>query len=386
MAQLSPLPFQFTAGTPAVAQQVNDNFAAIRNHINGSNIDTINIASTLTSRAGAPILYLYQQTQNQIALSVENSQPNTAVQITQTALLDSGKAVLRLRDTFTQTTGQAELWLDLAANSTIPALLVNHGGVDTLNVTKTQLAFLNNSTQLTSTTLTTNKVILNAASSDATALIIKGRLSDNTSKVVLKSNDDLSTYATIESSSTKLSENIPTGSSYEFKINNVVKTAIDSNGIDGQYLKTTSIAKTKMVAVDQQIATPGNFSLNNISGYVDVTGATVTITTTGRPVLIIIDIGMWQMTNSGSGWENNNGYLKLVRDVTDLKVYKNRIVATDSNSYSSGLLLIESPMSAVYFDAVAAGTYTYKLQASADYQANPGQLNLNDIRLIAYEL
>jgi microcystin-dependent protein len=135
MAQLPPL-ISFTAGSPAVAGDVNQNFTDIRNHLNGANVDTENIAATLLSRSGGPILNLSQLTENQIAFNVENSQTNTAVSISQLALLATGKSILKLSETVAQTQGDAQLFLSLQSLSTIPAIHVTHGGVDTFKLTK----------------------------------------------------------------------------------------------------------------------------------------------------------------------------------------------------------------------------------------------------------
>jgi len=139
MADLSPL-ISFTAGTPAVADEVNQNFAAIRAHVNGANIGTKNIESTLLSRSGGPILNLTQLTENQIAFNVENSQSNTAVSIAQLAALAAGKSILKLSETVAQTQGDAQLFLSLQSSSTIPALLVKHGGTETFKLTKNYLS------------------------------------------------------------------------------------------------------------------------------------------------------------------------------------------------------------------------------------------------------
>jgi len=135
MADLSPL-ISFTAGTPAVADEVNQNFAAIRAHVNGANIGTKNIESTLLSRSGGPILNLTQLTENQIAFNVENSQSNTAVSIAQLAALAAGKSILKLSETVAQTQGDAQLFLSLQSSSTIPAILIKHGATETFKVTK----------------------------------------------------------------------------------------------------------------------------------------------------------------------------------------------------------------------------------------------------------
>lgn len=149
MAQLPPL-ISFTAGSPAVAGDVNQNFTDIRNHLNGANVDTENIATTLLSRSGGPILNLSQLTENQIAFNVENSQTNTAVSISQLALLATGKSILKLSETVAQTQGDAQLFLSLQSLSTIPAIHVTHGGVDSFKLTKDSLNLFNDSTKVSS--------------------------------------------------------------------------------------------------------------------------------------------------------------------------------------------------------------------------------------------
>lgn len=131
----------FTAGTPAVAAEVQDNFTTIRDHINGQNIGTANLESTLVSRVGGPILFLNQASQEQIALSILNSRTKSALQITQSAVLGAGSSIIHIDDNATQTTGSANLFLDLQPLSTIPAILVKHGAVETMRLTKDQLDF-----------------------------------------------------------------------------------------------------------------------------------------------------------------------------------------------------------------------------------------------------
>lgn len=129
----------FTAGTPAVAAEVQDNFTTIRDHINGQNIGTANLESTLVSRVGGPILFLNQASQEQIALSILNSRTKSALQITQSAVLSAGSSIIYIDDNATQTTGSANLFLDLQPLSTIPTILVKHGAVETMSLTKDQL-------------------------------------------------------------------------------------------------------------------------------------------------------------------------------------------------------------------------------------------------------
>jgi len=138
----------FTAGTPAVAAEVQDNFTTIRDHINGQNIGTANIETTLVSRVGGPILFLNQASQEQIALSILNSRTKSALQITQSAVLGAGSSIIAIDDNATQTTGDAQLYINTQLGSTIPAIKVNHGSDVTMSLTKTQLELFNSAVEV----------------------------------------------------------------------------------------------------------------------------------------------------------------------------------------------------------------------------------------------
>lgn len=138
----------FTAGTPAVAAEVQDNFTTIRDHINGQNIGTANIETTLVSRVGGPILFLNQASQEQIALSILNSRTKSALQITQSAVLGAGSSIIAIDDNATQTTGDAQLYINTQVGSTIPAIKVNHGSDVTMSLTKTQLDLFNSAVEV----------------------------------------------------------------------------------------------------------------------------------------------------------------------------------------------------------------------------------------------
>lgn len=396
MAQLSPL-IQFTAGTPAVAADVNSNFNDIRNHINGANVDTENIAATLTSRAGGPILFLNQASQNQIALSVQNSQTNTAVQILQSAVLaDATKAVLKIDSPTTQTTGKAELWLDLAAGSTIPAILVEHGADVTMSLTKTQLNLFNGSTQITSSNISTTSLItITSPLADAIALRLAGRSSDNLSVLDFTNNTKTTQYANLKGSATSLNYNVQTGSSHNFLVNDVIKGKIDNDGVDGQYIKNTSIPKGKMVNVGQVSVSPPYFTQtasggnpNQTVGPTVIPGSSVTLTSTGRPVMVCLD-GYIECNNNGSG----AGYLRLIlylyRGATNIATYDYINLA---GAVGSGGRELRTALGKVHFDAVSAGTHTYSLQlyalSATPIGGGPLTVNMyaNNLRILVYEL
>jgi hypothetical protein len=261
MATLS-IPYSFTAGTPALASEVNANFQAIVTWTQ-SNIGTDNLG-ILTARSialpSAPTLAILslQQTSSQPALAISNTGSDTSVTLTQGALLATNKSVFLLNDPINQSNATAaHMRMTLSGSTNIPALEIIHGSQNTLKVQRTgittDVSFAANSLSSTASVsaasiLSSGLVTITAPVSDAIALKIKGRSSDNSSKIVFKNNADSSEYASLEVTSSKLIENVPTGSSYEFKVNNVVKGLIDSSGVDGQYLKAASVTEPAFVS------------------------------------------------------------------------------------------------------------------------------------------
>ena len=127
------------------------------------------------------------------------------------------------------------------------------------------------------------------------------------------------------------------------------------------------IAGGRNVAVGQQVSdSSGAFS--TASGtYVNVTNLSVTITTTGRPVMLML-----MSAGSPVGYmmtAGDFGYLNLMRDTTQIAE-----------------LLVESgnplPFTSVHLDVVAAGSYTYKVQAKTDGTL----IGIYAMKLVAFEL
>lgn len=163
MATLN-IPYTFTAGTPAIAAEVNANFEAIVNWTTGG-LDT-NSFGLLTTRTlpllSAPlplntILPIFQTSAEPSIYIVNDSQgvPLTIEQ--QQAFGTPGKAVIKITDSNAQTqSGSPTVWLALASGATAPALLVQHGSVDTMRLTSTQLDLFNSAVQATASAVTIN--------------------------------------------------------------------------------------------------------------------------------------------------------------------------------------------------------------------------------------
>lgn len=149
--------------------------------------------------------------------------------------------------------------------------------------------------------------------------------------------------------------------------------------VSGSY----GLTAADLPAVGQQVsAEMGVFTTSSVT-YVDATdGAnalTVTITTAGRPVMLIVQpissgVGGIIISTGAGGF--GAGYLQFMRGVSDSVA-----------QFSCTIPVINSQHdfpSMVALDVVGAGTYTYKVQARvANANVAVGAVNL---KLVAYEL
>lgn len=129
------------------------------------------------------------------------------------------------------------------------------------------------------------------------------------------------------------------------------------------------ITRPKLIAVGQQTdQTTTNTVLTNAS-FVNI--LSITITTTGRPVMLMI-----QPNSASSGISpstNAAGFFQFVRGVTVLGGYK-----LQADSITSSF-----PVTFVFLDTPTAGTYNYLYQAASD---STNHVTIGPIRLYAYEL
>lgn len=143
-----------------------------------------------------------------------------------------------------------------------------------------------------------------------------------------------------------------------------------------------AITSAKKAALNIQTSTSCAAFSTTSATYVDVTGLSVTITTTGRPVWVgLVHDGT---ANTGglsifaAGADAAATY-KLVRGSTDIAIQLLRLAFASGTNLNNA-----TPSSALWqVDAVAAGTYTYKVQM----YASPGSTGyLSRSKLVAYEL
>lgn len=159
--------------------------------------------------------------------------------------------------------------------------------------------------------------------------------------------------------------------------------SIASNAITTAKINANAVTRAKLEAVGQQIASSdsGTFNSTNTS-YIDVTNATVTITTTGRPVFIFCQSsGSLSYIGVSSTTVNNtpDGSFKIVRDSTDIAEIRYLGAAS---SFTTNFLL--PPGAIMHLDTPSAGTYTYKLQAKSS--ASTDRVFAEEVILVAFEL
>lgn len=201
--------------------------------------------------------------------------------------------------------------------------------------------------------------------------------------------DDIKSSIETFVNTTKLgASNIQAGSITEDKINDsaVTTAKISSSAVTTSKILDGAVTKAKQAALGQQLSTSTGAS-QTVTGtsYADVTNLSVSITTVGRPVMIMLqpessgDSEIYlDRDNSGT---QVSGYFKLVRDSTDVHVIE---VEQDYQTSSSSVKMPIPPGSILYLDAPAAGTYTYKIQCKAA-GANE-RVTFKYIKLLAYEL
>jgi hypothetical protein len=134
---------------------------------------------------------------------------------------------------------------------------------------------------------------------------------------------------------------------------------------------TSGVTRAGMEAVGQQVSgNSGSFATSSGTN-VDVTNLSVTITTGGRPVVLML-IAYDQVAPGFIGCQgaSQQCYVRLIRGASNIATW----------SVVSGTTV---PASLVFLDAPAAGTYTYKIQGQTTGGVTGTYANL---KLIAYEL
>jgi hypothetical protein len=145
--------------------------------------------------------------------------------------------------------------------------------------------------------------------------------------------------------------------------------------LTGASIAATTVTRSNQVAVGQQISASCGF-YHSTTGGGAVTNMSVTITTSGRPVMLSIQ-------NDGSG---NQSYISTTGN-TNASIYLNfyrGATMLNNNYYTTpiGSSTAVVPANLQFMDVVGAGTYTYTFQITT----SSSNLEAFYLVLVAYEL
>lgn len=154
MATLT-IPYEFTAGTPAIAEQINENFAAVAQWTNGeistNNIGVLTARSTPLSEVPQLAILSISQTASQPVIHITNEGTDSSLQIEQLGPYATANGAIVITDNTPQNANNsAQLLMNISSASNIPAILINHSATKTLSVGKTQIQFYNAAVEISS--------------------------------------------------------------------------------------------------------------------------------------------------------------------------------------------------------------------------------------------
>lgn len=156
---------------------------------------------------------------------------------------------------------------------------------------------------------------------------------------------------------------------------------IKDSGVTTSKFANGSVTGPKMTAVNISVsASSGNYNSNDMtSSWNNVTNLSVSITSTGRPVVLML-------ISDGSGSPSKiegyagGGFISLVRILrSGSEIWINQIEGSGggASTFESGDTLL------YHIDGVGAGTYTYSVQVKSTSNTNTW---VKYFKLVAYEL
>lgn len=162
---------------------------------------------------------------------------------------------------------------------------------------------------------------------------------------------------------------IPDNSVSTNKIQNEAVTTdkIKNLSVTNDKIANATIAKNKLTAVGQQISAEGTLSAPGNLNFTDVPNLSITITTTGRPVLLSLKAGGDDPTKDaylGSAVDRYTTATLLgryLRNGTSLGTFEKTIKLDGELNHYGWFFYFDA---CLQLDVPTAGTYVYKLQLS----------------------
>lgn len=169
----------------------------------------------------------------------------------------------------------------------------------------------------------------------------------------------------------------------------ISSTTWDVVGQNMTSVGANAVANSRTRATGTTVAAGGVAISNGVTAsvtsnsFTTFTGASVTITTTGRPVIVMVEgdgSGYPKITfTCGPSGTGNDFSVQFARDSSfHFSVYNTPTLANSTTQ--------SQPPYVYVVDVVGAGTHTYELQGASSLNASQNSVSVSDIKLVAYEL
>lgn len=174
---------------------------------------------------------------------------------------------------------------------------------------------------------------------------------------------------------------------------NITTAKILDANVTTAKLADASVTQAKRAALGQQISASCGLFTTASTSYVDVTNLSVSITTTGRPVMcMLVPDGGSISAEVGSegafagGVNNLAPYcgVRILRDAVTVGETAVQAAIALTNLYLNNLYTRVPPGAITAIDTPIAGTYTYKIQAFKG--ATSSNVQIQYCKLVAFEL
>lgn len=169
----------------------------------------------------------------------------------------------------------------------------------------------------------------------------------------------------------------------------LTSTGLAANSVGTSQLQANSVTRAKLAAVGQQLSGTAALTVSSTS-YTAITGLTVTITTTGRPVIVTLQpLGSIGSESEfrvfvNSGTHSPFAMVMVSRDGGSTAVFTNTIGSRSAATSGSVGSDISVSAAVSFVDTPAAGTYTYQGYVAVSNTAV--HASMISYELAAYEL
>lgn len=382
---LLSIPNSFTSNTTILSASVNTNFSTIASWANG-NIQQDNFG-TFSGALNWTI------TGNNLALSIASASTTGMIVGALTGILASTKSALDLSSAAAQSTGRALAYLNLSnAASTIPALQLDNAGTgSTIKAGSTGTGAPLEVVSTTAASVPAPKMTTTQRNAIASPVTGSRIYNTTTNQPEFYNGSSWAAFyggaTTVDGSTLEVS-----GTSIRVKDAGIITAKIadssvttakiaDSN-VTTVKLADGNVTRAKLASVGQQVsASSSTFTHTGDTAVTPITNLSVTITTTGRPVILMLipdGTGLAILGTQSSTSSASTTIFELQRGgaaIADWEVSVN-------GAAGNGSLQITPTF--VHFDPVGAGTYIYAMYLQNTASTTTGYAER--LKLVAYEV